>query len=413
MGETTRKAAGSSITLLGIVAAGAIVKMAASVLIPLTVAFFIMLVLYPVANWTAHRVDVYLYRLKSRFGREHKSEESGLAIAFSIIFVVVLFLFLTMGGYILIRGQVDLLLDKSDQIAMNVVQPIGDWMTEIGVFRETGAVADTAAAGPDSLACAVDTVTSVGTDSAGAVLLPADSVTAAAAQEESFQVGEYLGGMKRSILSVLPNAAGPIVSMVFTYIMIMFVTAFLLMGRRKLERSLLESLKEDRYRKVERILGKVESNTRKFLVTKTITSLATGALVAGVLSILYLDVQDALIWGGVYFVMNYIPFYGSLIAGLGATLYTMATAEGGLMSVWPVVPLLILVNVLVSNFLEPKLMGNELPIGPVTVLLIVLLWAWLWGPWGMLLAIPITVMLQVLLAEVRGEDYWLCILMKM
>ncbi|MFO8183045.1 MAG: AI-2E family transporter [Candidatus Aegiribacteria sp.] len=352
-----------AIVLLGIVAAGMILKNTSNVFIPLTVAFFLMLLLQPVSDRTAQLVDSTMGRVKGRFGREHISEESRLAVFFSVILVLLIFIFVSFGVYMLIRGQISLILSKSTNIMENIVEPIKRWMVTSGFFG----------------------------DAAG--------------------VTEYINDLAESAMSIAPTAAKPIISGVFTFMMILFLTTFLMIGRRRLEENLKSNLKASNYRRILHIAEKLEYNTRKFIFTKLITSSITG-LAIGIGLLLFLSPQDALIWGSICFVMNFIPIYGSLIAGAGAVLYTMAVYQhGSFLNVWPVIIIVLGVNISVSNALEPKLMQFKLPLGSVTVLLAVIIWAWLWGAWGMILAVPITILMKVMLEEISGKG-WITAIME-
>jgi AI-2 transport protein TqsA len=353
---------GIAMSLLGIVAAGAIMKAGSSFLIPITVAFFLMLLLQPVSRWTARRFDTILCRLNAKAGRDHRSRVLKLSDYFSVILVILLFLFLSGVLYLMVSGQISLIMSKSSQIEGNITKPIEGWITSSGIFGD------------------------------------------------SASVDMHIGTLTGTALSLVPSAAVPIISGVFTFIMILFITAFLLIGRRTLE----ERLRNVRdIKRIEYVVERIESSTRGFIQAKIICSLLTGLGVYIMLDVLYLGFQDAVIWGLVYLVLNFIPFYGSLVAGLGTTLYTMSVHDPGkFLGAWPVIPLLILINVLVSNGIEPKLMQRRLPIGPVTVLFVVILWAWLWGAWGMILALPMSIMFRLLLVEIKGKDYWLCILME-
>ncbi|OPL19504.1 MAG: hypothetical protein AVO35_10095 [Candidatus Aegiribacteria sp. MLS_C] len=351
-----------AIVLLGIVAAGMILKNASNVFVPLTVAFFIMLLLQPVSNRTAYLVDRTLYRIKGRFGREHISEESRLAVIFSVVFVLLLFIVLSFGVYILIRGQIDLILGKSNEIMNNIVEPIKTWMVSSGLFGDSEAVS------------------------------------------------QYVNNMAESAMSILPNAARPIISGMFTFVMILILTTFLMVGRRRLEEKLSQNLEPDNFDRIMQISSKMENNVRKFILTKLVTSSITG-LGIGMGLMLFLEAQDAIIWGSICFIMNFIPIYGSLIAGAGAVLYTMAVyQEGSFLDVWPVILIIVAVNMSVSNALEPKLMQSSLPVGAVTVLTAVILWAWLWGAWGMMLAVPITILMKVMLEETCGKRWIIAIM---
>jgi len=354
----------AAMILLGVVAAGMILKYASSVLIPFTVAFFLMLLLQPLADRAAGMAWRTLRRMKNPLGAGRLyADESKLSEIFSVIIVLLLFVMFFFGFYALIRGQLELILSKSDEIMENIVEPVKSWMVSCGLFGD------------------------------------ADSVS------------EYMNGLAESAVGVVPNAAKPIISGVFTFIMILVLTVFLMVGRKRLEENLRNNLEPKKFEKVLEISGKVESNTRKFLLTKLIASSITG-LTIGLGLLLFLEPQDAVTWGFISFVMNFIPIYGSLIAGTGAVLYTMALYENGsFLDAWPVILLVLTVNMMVSNVLEPKLMQFSLPLGPVTVLLAVIAWAWLWGAWGMILAVPITIFFKVMIEEVSGKG-WLSALME-
>ena len=59
-----------------------------------------------------------------------------------------------------------------------------------------------------------------------------------------------------------------------------------------------------------------------------------------------------------------------------------------------------LIQILVGNFLEPKVMGNSLNISSLVVILSLSLWAWIWGIVGMILSVPITVMLIIIFSQI-------------
>jgi predicted PurR-regulated permease PerM len=59
------------------------------------------------------------------------------------------------------------------------------------------------------------------------------------------------------------------------------------------------------------------------------------------------------------------------------------------------------INMIEGNLVTPHLMGKHLPLNPVAIFLSLLYWGWVWGPAGALLAVPITVMLQVLFSRIE------------
>jgi predicted PurR-regulated permease PerM len=70
----------------------------------------------------------------------------------------------------------------------------------------------------------------------------------------------------------------------------------------------------------------------------------------------------------------------------------------------------LIVNIGISNFIEPVLMGRRLGISPLIVFLSVVFWGWVWGPMGMLLSVPLTMVVKIFL-EYSNDFRWLAVLM--
>lgn len=159
---------------------------------------------------------------------------------------------------------------------------------------------------------------------------------------------------------------------------------------------------EDSFEQFRKILVSV----RHYLAIKTIISLATGVVIS--VWLLILGVDYALLWGLVAFLLNYIPNLGSIIAAFPAVLlalvqlgvgHALATAAGFL-----------LVNVLMGNIFEPRVMGKGLGLSTLVVFLSLVFWGWILGPVGMLLSVPLTMVLKVGLEE-QDTTKWLAIVL--
>lgn len=128
---------------------------------------------------------------------------------------------------------------------------------------------------------------------------------------------------------------------------------------------------------------------QRYLGVKTATSLLTGLAVFG-LNVL-LGVESALLWGLLAFLLNYVPIVGSIVAAVPPVLLTMAAPELGMVTAaWLALGYLV-ANSVVSNLLEPVLMGQQLGMTAFAVLLSLVFWGWVWGAGGMFLAAPLTV----------------------
>ncbi len=152
----------------------------------------------------------------------------------------------------------------------------------------------------------------------------------------------------------------------------------------------------------ERIIYEVQ----KYLGIKTVVSMITGILVG--LWVWLLGVDFPLFWGLTAFLLNYIPSIGSIVAAIPPILV-------GLLQYGPGTALLValgylVVNVSLGNIIEPNLMGRRLGLSTLVVILSLVFWGWLWGPIGILLALPMTVIVKIML-EHSEDTRWLAILL--
>jgi len=131
----------------------------------------------------------------------------------------------------------------------------------------------------------------------------------------------------------------------------------------------------------------------RYLGVKFLTSLVTGLLVGVVLAILRVDL--AVLFGLLTFLLNFIPSIGSIVA----TLLPLPVAFLQFGVGWQLVLALAIpgaIQFTIGNLIEPRILGESLGLHPVVVLLSLLLWGFLWGIPGMLLAVPITAVLKIL-----------------
>ncbi|MDB4358620.1 AI-2E family transporter [Verrucomicrobiales bacterium] len=132
---------------------------------------------------------------------------------------------------------------------------------------------------------------------------------------------------------------------------------------------------------------------QKYLGIKTAVSFATGVLAT--LVCVAFRIEFPLLWGLVAFLFNYVPAIGSIVAAVPPAL--LALISHGFWWAAGVLALYLIINVAIGNFLEPMLLGDRFGISTVIVILSVLFWGYVWGPVGMLLAVPLTMMVKVML----------------
>lgn len=188
-------------------------------------------------------------------------------------------------------------------------------------------------------------------------------------------ISGLLGGVTNTLLQFLSNA----------FLILIFVI-YLLEGRNPNKES-------------SPLITQIESKIENYLLIKLILSLATGISVAFFLWML--DIDLAMVFGLLAFVLNFIPNVGSIIATLLPVPMVIVNPDFSVLTLSLAIILPGTVQMVVGNVIEPKLLGDSLELHPITVLMCLIFWGIIWGIPGMLLAAPITAVLKILLENIE------------
>jgi predicted PurR-regulated permease PerM len=134
-----------------------------------------------------------------------------------------------------------------------------------------------------------------------------------------------------------------------------------------------------------------------YLWSKTVISLVTG--VFSYLLLLLLKVDYAFFWSSLIFLLNFIPYIGPLISSVLPAIFAVITSGDPWQFVY-VFAAMEGVQIILGNFVEPKVFGKGSNIGPVAVILALAFWGLIWGITGMILAVPITAILVMILSQI-------------
>ena len=154
------------------------------------------------------------------------------------------------------------------------------------------------------------------------------------------------------------------------------------------------------------VFSAIANNVNRYLAIKTVTSLATGSAVALALAVIGVDYP--LLWGIIAFLFNYIPSIGSFIAAVPAILLALIQLGAG--AAFIATAVYVVINVLIGNVVEPKLMGRQVGLSTLVVFLSMVFWGWVFGPVGMFLSVPLTMTAKLAL-ESGPRTRWLAVLL--
>jgi predicted PurR-regulated permease PerM len=130
---------------------------------------------------------------------------------------------------------------------------------------------------------------------------------------------------------------------------------------------------------------------QRFLLVRLFTAAVVGVVTWAVLA--WMDVDNAAIWGTLAGVFNSIPYFGPVIVSGGLLLVGVAQ-DGGLTKGLQMSGAALVITSLEGWLLTPPLLGKAERMSVLAVFLGLLLWTWIWGAWGTILAVPMLVVIK-------------------
>ncbi|MGK0361361.1 MAG: AI-2 transport protein TqsA [Bradymonadia bacterium] len=137
----------------------------------------------------------------------------------------------------------------------------------------------------------------------------------------------------------------------------------------------------------------IETRIKRYIVVKVGLSAVTGVATTVILSLL--SVELAVVFGLMAFFLNFIPNIGSVLATLLPVPVVLMDPSLSTTAMALAISLPGVVQLLVGNVVEPKIIGDSLELHPITVLLSLIVWGMLWGIVGMVLAAPLTAVFKI------------------
>lgn len=201
--------------------------------------------------------------------------------------------------------------------------------------------------------------------------------------------GPQLG---RAVLNLTASVAGAFGNMVLT----LFIFAFMLGGLWEMERR--ASLRARDHSRLAAQFMEFSDTLRGYMGVRAVLGLAAALL--DYLVLLVLGVEHALLWGVLSFLLSFVPNIGFTLSMLPPML--LALLAGGWVDAVIVFVAYQVINTVIDNVIGPRFVGKQMNISALVSFLSVIFWAWLLGPTGAILAVPLTVLVRDL-AESAGD----------
>jgi len=194
-------------------------------------------------------------------------------------------------------------------------------------------------------------------------------------------------------LDQLQSIIGAILAPLATAGLVVLFVIFLLLQREDVRDRAIRLLGSNDFEKSTTAMDDAGHRLSQYFLTLTVINTAYGVVIGGALWAI--GIPSPILWGALAMLMRFVPFIGSFVAAAFPVLLAAAVDQGWSMMLMTLA-LYVVGEIIMGNIIEPVVQGQRTGLSPLAIVLSAAFWTLLWGPIGLLLAIPLTVVLVVL-----------------
>ena len=209
---------------------------------------------------------------------------------------------------------------------------------------------------------------------------------------EDAQAVRLVGG-EASPMAQSRVLAGALVAHAASIAMVLVLVVFMLCGREDL-RNRLVRLAGTKLALTTRALDEVGVRISRYLLWNAAINGGFGLIIG--FGLWTIGVEYAIMWGVLAGLLRFLPYIGAVVgASLPIGMSILQSSGDGWQKTLLVIGLFLAVELITSNVVEPLTYGSKTGVSTVALLVMAMFWTWVWGPLGLVLAVPLTVVLAV------------------
>jgi len=195
--------------------------------------------------------------------------------------------------------------------------------------------------------------------------------------------------------------------MIASVLAVVLLTFFFMVYGQDLQRNALALLPGRQQKRLTvEILQAIEHEVSRYVLTISMINMVVGLVFAASLYFfLQVPLNEALLWGTMAALLNFAPYVGPLIGIIVMLLMGFVTYNELWQSLLPAAIYLGL-HTLEGQIVTPILLGRRMALSPLVLILALMLFGWLWGIVGLLLAVPLLVCVKIVLSRIDGLEGW-------
>ena len=195
--------------------------------------------------------------------------------------------------------------------------------------------------------------------------------------------------------------------MLASVLAVVLLTFFFMVYGQSLQRNAIDLLPDRQQKRVTvDILQSIEHEMSRYVLTISVINALVGLALAGALYWMGgFEADEAMLWGTMAALLNYAPYVGPLIGILVMLVMGFVNFDELWQSLAPAAVYLGL-HTLEGQFITPIVLGARMALSPLILILALMVFGWLWGIIGLLLAVPLLVCVKIVLTKIDGMDGW-------
>lgn len=208
-------------------------------------------------------------------------------------------------------------------------------------------------------------------------------------------------------LTSVPSIILPIVEPIASAVIVIVLVVFMLVSREDLRNRFLAIFGNNQITSVTKIVNETSTRLSNYLLG--LVSVNFGFAVSFGMVLFLLGVPYAAVWGAVTFVFRFVPVLGSFVSMLLPLSVSLLFMPSWLVPI-AVVIIYLTLELITCNLVEPLLFGKSVGMNPFALLIAIMFWTWAWGPLGLMMATPLSLMLATLgrhIPYLRSLDFLL------
>ncbi len=231
------------------------------------------------------------------------------------------------------------------------------------------------------------------------------------ANQAAQRLAQAAGGEQRQVQVVRTESGDPYrlllttPKLITSVLAVVLLTFFFMVYGENLQRHALALLPTRQQQKLTvEILTSIEREISRYVLAISVINAVVGVVIAGLLVWIGVPTQEALLWGTMAALLNFAPYVGPLIGMLTLLLMGFLRFEGW-MALAPA-GIYLLVHTLEGQLITPIILGRSMRLSPLVLILALMVFGWIWGFVGLLLAVPLLVCIKLVLSRLDGMDGW-------